>query len=170
MVLFLNLLKIKGSNQQTLNFRKMKYLFTILLAGMTLFTYAQKSNGKMMGHKDFTPQQMAELQTKKMTLALDLSPAQQSKIMALNQKMAVERTARMQKHKSMRGSGNTMTSEERFKMQNEMLDIQIKNQAEMKKILNKDQYEQWKNFRNKKINKMKKHAHRSKNKPMRSRG
>lgn len=148
----------------------MKYLFTILLAGMTFFTYAQKGNGKMMSNKDYTPQQMAELQTKRMTLALDLTPAQQSKIMVLNQKMAAERTARMEKHRSMRGSGNTLTSEERFKMQNEILDIQIKNQEEMKKILNKDQFEQWKNMRTHKAKKMNNHACRSKNKPMRYKG
>ncbi len=142
----------------------MKYLFTILLAGMTLFTYAQKSNGKKMGQNNYTPQQMAELQTKKMTLALDLTPAQQSKVMALNQKMATERSARMQKFRSMRESGNTMTSEDRFKMQNEILDIQIKNQAEMKKILNKDQYEQWEKMRKKRANRMKNYAHKSNNK------
>ncbi len=140
----------------------MKYLFTILLAGMTLFTYAQKNNGKMMASKSFNPQQMAELQTKKMTLSLDLTPAQQSKILVLNQKMAAERMARMEKHRAMRGKGNTLTPDERFKIQNEMLDIQIRNQAEMKKILNKDQYEQWKSLRKQKYNKMKKNVHRCK--------
>lgn len=125
----------------------MKYLFTILLAGMTFFTYAQQGNGKMMTKNSFTPQQMAELQTKKMVLALDLTSAQESKVLAYNQKMAAQRKAMMQKRKTMKESGKTLSSEERFKMQKEMLDRQIKNQAEMKKILNKEQYEQWKNMR-----------------------
>ncbi len=148
----------------------MKYLFTILLTGMTFFTYAQKSNGKMMSDMNYTPQQMAELQTKRLTLALDLTPAQQSKMMVVTQRMAAERSAKIEKRKAMRSSGKTLTPEERYKMQNEMLDIQIKNQAEIKKILNKDQYEQWKTMKNNKAMKMKNYAHRSKNCNGRSKG
>jgi hypothetical protein len=74
----------------------MKYLFSLLLVGMSFITIAQNRDGSMrgnynmMGNNSFTPEQYAELQTKRLTLALELTSAQQKQILEMNKKRAVE--------------------------------------------------------------------------------
>ena len=130
----------------------MKYLFTVLLTAMSLFSFAQKSS--MHSMKDFTPEQIAELQTKKMTLALDLNATQQKKVYDLNKKMAAEGKAKMMKMRNLKQQGTPLTAEQRFEMQKNMLDMQIKRQNEMKAILTKEQYAQWKAMQSEKHSKM----------------
>ena len=58
---------------------------TVLLIGM--LGYSQRGpqfNSEQRGMKDMTPEQIAILKTKKMTLALDLSTAQQKEIQKVN--------------------------------------------------------------------------------------
>lgn len=119
-------------------------LVVMLLVGMT--TMAQKGKGDHRGAmKDLTPEQVATLQTKQMTLVLDLSEAQQSKIQAVNLANAELRKAKMEERKAAKKEGDAKkpTSEERYAMKNEMLDQQIALKAEMKKILSEDQFEKW---------------------------
>ena len=122
----------------------MKYLFSLLLTGMTLVSFAQNNMGQMKGMRDFTAEQNAILQAKKMTLSLDLNSTQQKQILELNKKQAVERKKKMENHKAMMNGDKKPTPDERFNMMNTMLDYQIVHQAQVKKILNKEQYEQWK--------------------------
>jgi len=145
----------------------MKYLFSLLLVViMTTGAFAQNQQGTMMkGMKDFTPDQMATLQTKKMALALDLNNTQQNQILAINKKQAIERKKKTDLYKSMKESEAKPTSDERFKMMNDMLDSKLAHQKEMKKVLNEKQYEVWKKMQKNKGTKM-----RSKEKMMKAKG
>jgi hypothetical protein len=98
-----------------------------------------------------TPEQMAILQTKKMTLTLDLSKEQQTKIEKLNLENAKNRQSKMEAFRAKKESGalKKLTSEERFAMANARLDEQIAQQEQMKKILNAEQFEKWTSLKQK---------------------
>ena len=122
-------------------------LAVLLLIGITAM--AQEKNRKE-GRRymaDFTPEQMATLQTKRMTLALGLTADQQSKIQAMFTKNAVERKAKMEAHKARRESGESLSDDEKFVLQNERLDTQIAHKEEMKAILDDAQYTKWEKMR-----------------------
>ena len=93
--------------------------------------------------KDLTPEQHATLQTKKLTLALDLSNRQQTQVLNLQTKVATERKAKMEAHKAKKEKGEKPTKEERYQMMNERLDAKIAYKRKMKEILSDEQYEQW---------------------------
>ncbi|MDC6405160.1 MULTISPECIES: hypothetical protein [Maribacter] len=122
-------------------------LVALLLMGITAM--AQEKNRKegrrQMG--DFTPEQMATLQTKRMTLALDLTADQQSKLQEMFTKNAAERKAKMEAHKARRESWESLSDDEKFALQNERLDNQIAHKKEMKAILDDTQYAKWEKMR-----------------------
>ncbi|MCK5638672.1 MAG: hypothetical protein KAH67_08170, partial [Flavobacteriaceae bacterium] len=66
---------------------------------------------------------------------------------------------------SMKENETKPTSDERFKMMNDMLDAKLAHQKEMKKILNESQYEVWKKMQKNKSKKM-----HSKEKMMKAKG
>ena len=122
-------------------------LAAMLLIGFTAMAQPSSSRerGARNGMQDLTPEQMATLQTKKMTLALDLSDGQQEQIKAIELKNAKMRKAKMEERKAQKEAGDSKkpTSEERYAMSNARLDSQIAQMAEMKKILSETQYEKW---------------------------
>lgn len=130
----------------------MKKIFLIALAFVTIQVSAQ-NQGERKGDRmnDFTPEEMAQLQTKKMTLALDLTDAQQKQVEKLQLENAKERQAlretRQLKKKDGTGKPN---KEERLAMMNERLDKQIEMKEKMKQILNEDQFEKWKKMQGRK--------------------
>ncbi len=107
---------------------------------------------------NFTPDQIAELQTKKMTLHLELTENQQQQILEINKKNAVERKQKMEERKELRKKGEKPNSEELFKIKSERLDKQIAHQGEMKTILNEQQFETWKKTSIRKKMQLKKRA------------
>lgn len=133
----------------------MKNLFLIALALVTLQISAQdkkdmhregdqKERAERMS--SYTAEEQAQLQTKQMTLDLDLTEAQQQKIMALNLENAKERKAMMEARKAMMGqkeAAKELSKEEKLKMKNAMLDKQIAMKQQMKTILNEKQYAKW---------------------------
>ena len=144
----------------------MKHILLIALAFFTLNVTAQeqkpeKRQGdrkerpqRMQKFADFTTEEMAQLKTKKMTLNFDLTEAQQKEIYKLNLKEATERKqmmeerkAKMEERRNNKGEGekgkNKPSKEERLKIANDKLDKQISHKKEMKRILNKDQFEKW---------------------------
>jgi len=129
----------------------MKKLIIIALAFIGLQATAQRKEGGPRNHDrgekmmNLTAEEMATLQTKKMTLALDLDQGQQDKIYKINLENATERKAMMEERKANKEAGTAQkpTKEERFKKMNEMLDRKIEEKAEMKKILNDEQYDKW---------------------------
>ena len=133
----------------------MKKLVIIFIALATLQVTAQDKKraprgegpegGRMEAMKGMTPDEMATLQTKKMTLHLDLTAEQQKKVQALNLEEAKMRKAKMEEHKAKKESGEMQkpSKEERVKMMNERLDHQIAVKQQMKSILNEEQYKKW---------------------------
>jgi|TARA_R110000868_G_scaffold331148_1_gene592143 hypothetical protein len=118
----------------------------VLMAGITAMAQKpERERGHRGDMKDMSPEQIATLQTKQMTLALDLTDAQQKEIQRLNLENAVKRSEKMNEMKAKKESGEAkkLTSEERFAIKTAMLDHQIAQKEEMKKILNKEQYEKW---------------------------
>ena len=125
----------------------MKNLFSIVLLSLiTLSTFAQENQRKQR-HNDLTPDQIAELQTKQMTLHLELDEKQQQKLLKINKKKAIERKQQKEEHRALREKGEKPTSEELVKRKSKRLDKQIAHQKEMKKILNEKQFETWKESR-----------------------
>ncbi len=122
---------------------------------------------KMERYQDYTPEEMANLQTKKMTLHLDLNESQQKEIKKLNLENANERKAIMEAHKAQKESGNMekLSKEDRLKMMNDRLDHQIAMKGKMKKILNDDQFTKWEKSQEEMQHKQnRKHKEKGKNK------
>ncbi len=134
----------------------MKKLFSIILLGFTVLSFAQGDSSYKHRKSEFTAEQQATLQTKQMVLELDLNESQQKQLLSLTKKRAQVREKYKAEHKAMKESEKTPSQDEKFKMKNEMLDMQIAHQASMKKILNDQQYKQWRVY-SKKMQKMKKH-------------
>lgn len=124
-------------------------LAALLLIGFSAMAQQQNREEGRRHLADFTPEQMATLQTKRMTLALDLTADQQSKIKEVFTKNAEERKAKMEGYKARKESGETLTDDEKFAMQNERLDRQIAHKEEMKAILDNAQYAKWEKMREK---------------------
>ena len=99
----------------------------------------QRHGKQNVERPDYSLEQIAELKTKKLTLMLDLSEAQQQKISQLELEAAKSRQAMMEETKG----GEKPSDEERYNRQSEMLDRQISHKKSMKSILNKEQFEKW---------------------------
>lgn len=82
-----------------------------------------------------------------MALELDLNDNQQKQILNLNKKFADRKGKENEKIKGIKESGKTLTSDEKFKLQNERLDLQLEYQSEIKKILNEEQFKKWQNHK-----------------------
>ncbi|ULC59157.1 hypothetical protein MBM09_14775 [Flaviramulus sp. BrNp1-15] len=97
---------------------------------------------KMM---NLSAEEMAILQTKRMTLHLDLTESQQAKIQKINLENAEKRKALMAERKAKKESDELKrpTDKERFEMKNARLDHQIAMKAKMKDILNEEQFAKW---------------------------
>ncbi|CAM4208004.1 hypothetical protein [Zobellia nedashkovskayae] len=116
----------------------------VCMVGLTAMAQKEKGHGRD-GMKDLTAEQIATLHTKKMTLALDLTSAQQEKVKAITLEQAKERKAKYAERKAQKEEGERKkpTSEERYAMENAKLDKMIAQKAEMKNILSAEQYEKW---------------------------
>ena len=103
----------------------------------------QSVNGR--GMADYTPEEAATLQTKRMILLLDLSEKQQAQVQKLFLENATQRQAMREANQAKRQTdqGNKPSKEERFAMQNKKLDHQIAMKAKMKDILTEEQFAKW---------------------------
>ena len=137
----------------------MKTLFTTILLFIGFVTLAQPQHERMKREKrienikNMTPEQQATLWSKKMTLKLDLNASQQEEIYTL----ILEKAKRNKMHQK-NNVKKSLSNEERFKMQENLLDEKIKMRNTMKSILNPDQYEQWKKIEKQKERKKRKHS------------
>ncbi len=134
----------------------MQKLFSIaIVALLTVSTFAQEQQRKPR-HPDLTPNQIAEIQTKRMTLKLELSEKQYQQILEINKRNAIERKRNMEEQKTLREKGQKSSSDEFANRMNVRLDKQIAHQKEMTKILNEKQFETWKNSKKQRTHKKKK--------------
>lgn len=145
-------------------------LLVFLVIGLTTTTQAQKKIKK----NDFTISQQTTLAVKKMALRLDLSDTQQQQIKPLIADKIEQAKVWKTKKKAFKDANKKPTSDERFEMQNKVLDQKIAFKNSMKRILDKEQYELFKKSytkRNKKAlaKKLKKKKAKKKNKNIKER-
>lgn len=130
---------------------------TILLSAvflLSIVSFAQKQ-GPGKAWSKFSPEQHAELQSKQMSLHLDLSEKQQKEVYNLLLKNAQEREKYKEEREARRESGEKPSEEELFNIKNRKLDHQLAMQKEMKKILDDKQFEkylEWQKERKRKMN------------------
>jgi protein CpxP len=110
--------------------KKILFLMTLLAIGIS-----QAQNTK----RDRSPEQVASIQSKKMTLALDLDATQQARVEQLLLVNAKER----QTHKMNKKDRVQLNDLEKLTIMETMLDKRIAVKREMKSILNADQYKSW---------------------------
>ena len=111
----------------------MKKLIVTAILLFGLITFAQEgqistNNGRpaQMGQKqNFTPEQRAELQLKRMTLHLDLNQKQQVEVKKLVLELAKKRETIKTEMRAKRENGLKPSDEERFANQSQMLDEKI---------------------------------------------
>ncbi len=116
-----------------------KLILAIALVATTL-TFAQD---RKQEREKLTPEQQTELHVKKMTLDLDLDAQQQKEVKTIFLEQAKKREAKMAEMKAKREKGEKPSADEKFEMKNKMLDNQIENKAQMKKILKPEQFAKW---------------------------
>lgn len=143
----------------------------ILVAAILVSTFAMAQKGpegrpergphgkheKMMA--DLSADQIAQLHTKRMTLALDLTEKQQKEILTVNTELAQKHKARFEAMKAKKESKDFKkpTAEERYAKESARLDEQIALKNKMKSILNADQYAKWSEMKEHKKEQMKQH-------------
>ena len=131
----------------------MKRIAVVMVMLISIGMTAQRNDGQRMRkgpNMDMSVEEMATLRTKRMTLALDLTEAQQDKIYDIQLENAKFRKEKWDEIKALKDSGEWKrpTSEERYEMENARLDRQIAMQEKMRNILDENQYETWKKFSN----------------------
>ena len=131
-----------------------KFITTVFIVLLTIGVFAQKGERK---HKkpNLTAEQIADLKTKKMVLSLDLSEKQEKQIYEINKQNAIERQQKMKERKAMKESGKELSSDQLYQLKSERLEKAIAKKAEMKTILNTEQYEKWEKMAKRKGHKMK---------------
>jgi len=129
----------------------MKNLMMITMVVFTLQATAQRPNWvqqeNMMGQKmsfmeDFSPEQIANLKTKRMVLQLDLTADQTDKVNNLNLVFSKAFKENMEEMKEKKGKGKP-SSENRYLMMIGKLNDRIAYRDNLKEILNKEQLEKW---------------------------
>src|SRR5690606_24749565 len=130
----------------------MKKLLLIALAlisieGIAQQKMQQRTERKDMAHRAFvlTPEESAGLQTKRMTLHLDLNDAQQKEVYKLNLDNATKRLATREANKAKKASGTIErpTKQEYLRRENARLDNEIATKIKMNYILNSEQRAKW---------------------------
>ena len=149
----------------------MKKIMSIaIIALVTISSFAQKEQ-RSRKHTKLTVEQQAELQTKHMTLQLDLSENQQKELFAFNKKNAVERQQKMDARKAVpKSQRKELTSDQLFEQKNKRLDAQIAHQNELKKILSDTQFETWQKTKKQKKHQAKKRINKREGPPKKMRG
>jgi protein CpxP len=130
---------------------KKVFLAAIMFVGLT--TFAQDKTDKK---QRLTSEQRIELQAKKMKLELDLNDKQVADVKKLLLEQNKKREAKKAEMKAKKADKKKPTADEIYAMKNNMLDKQIAHKAEMKKILNAEQFKKWEEKKNDGKKRMKK--------------
>lgn len=130
----------------------MKNLILIITVIFTLQTVnAQrpdwtKNRGEKHGYmsfmQDLSAEQMATLQTKRMTFQLDLNVGQIVKVQQVNLSFSKIRKSKMKEFKNKKAEGKPSV-DKRYKMMIGRLNNRIAYKKELATILNKEQLEEW---------------------------
>jgi Skp family chaperone for outer membrane proteins len=130
--------------------KKLLGLFVIAIL-LTSTINAQERKGRIGKRADFTPEQIAELHTKRLTLNFDLDKNQQKAVYDLKKKQAEECQIMRKNFRQKNQNGIKPTSDERFQFKNNQLERQLETKNAMKNILQKDQFEKWEKISNAKM-------------------
>lgn len=141
----------------------MKKLIIVALAFVSIQLSAQERKAMKA---DVSAEEFAQLQTKKMVLALDLTEEQQKEISKIHLENAKVRKAEMETRKLRKNAEEKPTKEEILKRKNNRLDAQIATKQKLKSILSAEQYEKWEKLQSEKRNKAGKRKMISKKKRM----
>lgn len=130
----------------------MKNLIVIAFIWASLSNYAQekKDNEEKIKMEQMTPTQKSQLQLKKMILELDLNETQQKELSPIISEMNTKRETQRTTMKAMKEKGEKPTAEQRFEMENQLLDNQIEMKKRISKILTPEQMEKWEKIQEKK--------------------
>ncbi|WP_299016220.1 hypothetical protein [uncultured Polaribacter sp.] len=121
----------------------MKNLASILvfIFAFTLSTNAQRKGNKQKRERpQFTVAQQTDIALKKMTLALDLSNKQQNQLKPMIVSKIEARKAFMENRKQARQEKKKPSADEIYAIQTKRLDNAIAMKAQMKDILDKEQF------------------------------
>lgn len=117
-------------------------LACLFLAGLSAAAQHMPREGHRRQHlQEFSADEKATLQSKKMMLALDLSSSQQAELKTLLSKRFEQRMAIRQAHQ--KDGAAPADPQMRYQRMNERLDREIAFRQELKKILTEPQYETW---------------------------
>lgn len=127
--------------------KKVIIALMLFTAGIAFAQRGEKDGRDRM--KDLSPEQIATLQMKKATLALDLTKGQQSQMKTFLMEKAKMRKTKMAERKAQKENGETksLTAEERYTRSNERLDQKIAEKARLKEILSEEQLIKWNKIR-----------------------
>ncbi|MDT8414502.1 MAG: hypothetical protein RQ735_03905 [Flavobacteriaceae bacterium] len=127
----------------------MKKIVLVLSLMVTPILMAQQ--GKQMAVRSpqtqLTAEQRATLETKRLALKLELTPAQQNqlqKVLVLRIEQQKAQREAMKKKREATDTKPVLTADERFAMQNKNLDARLAFQNDIKEILTDAQFAQWK--------------------------
>ncbi len=125
-------------------------MIAILAVGMT----ATAQDRPVREKQKLTAEQRNELQVRKMTLELDLTPAQQKEMA----KLLADQSAKRQKNAAIKkpATGSELTADQKFERRKAMLDQRIATKARMKQILSPEQFQKWESNRDGKMAKREK--------------
>lgn len=127
-----------------------------LFAFTILFNVNAQQKNLQEQKQQFSPEQIAELQTKKMELDFELNEKQRKEIYNLNLELAQKRQQNLAEMKARKSENKAFTSDEKYEKELKRLDEQKNHQAEMKRILGVEKYKVWKeNHREEQLNRKK---------------
>lgn len=116
--------------------KKLLLTLALLTAGVAT---AQQDNSTQTNEKAaLNPEKIAEMQSKRLTLALDLTDKQQKQVYDLTLQNMQSR-----KNKPNRKDLKTMTNAQKQDLRLQRMDAMIDHKREMKNILTDDQYDRW---------------------------
>jgi type II secretory pathway component PulC len=102
-----------------------------------------QGNWKREYNSNFTPEQQATLQVKKMTLQLNLNQSQQDAIFKLQKNQALTRQAMQKAMLERKLNGKALSSNEKFQLKSNRLDRMQQHKLAMQKILTSEQFTKW---------------------------
>ena len=144
--------QVMGQRSINLKIENMKNLVICTLILLSVSVNAQRPRMAArhdMKHEmnaDFTPEQKADLISKKMTIALDLSNTQQIEMYAFHLKKVSERPAKPKTERK------ELTNDQLYELKSKHLDALISEKKEIKNILTPEQFKKWERSRKERIN------------------
>jgi protein CpxP len=140
-----------------------KIILTItIILGLSLNSYAQKQK-KTHEKSEFTIEQQTTIAVKKLTISLDLTQAQQEKMRPLLLVAITQKKEIMEQKQKNIANQKEISKKKLYENLVKRLDQEIAFHAAVKKVLNKEQYLQWKdgNLKMHKKHSDPKHVHKT---------